>query len=120
RAGVAAVPKRNACLYGVVQSAFPGIHHAELVIGVDIVIQPHVELVPLGWVERTPVGIVETTNAPRPPDACRIQAVADGVIVRRWHPSQYYVLNKTGRIVSRPEGIAAEHAEGLKISGCAR
>ena len=39
------------------QVAFPGVDDAELVIGVEVVIEPHVELIPVG-VGSVSIGLV--------------------------------------------------------------
>ena len=96
-----------------VQVAFPGIDETRLVIRVEVVIQTHVELVPIRVVAVAVVKI-ETADPPCPAIACHVQTVdrdrrpASNIaeracrirkIVRERHPRKHYALNPT--VISR-------------------
>ena len=100
---------------GHIPASFPGVDETELVIGVEVVIDPRVELVPVG-VQSIGAGEVIAIDPPREANAGRVQAVANRVIVGLRHSRQQRVLDEARRIVSQPEWIAGEHAELLKIT----
>ena len=108
---------RHASLRGVSEEAVE-----ELVVRViEVVIDPRVELIPIG-VHSVSVRLVQTIDAARKPDAGGVQTVANGVIVWERHSREPDVLDKTARVVCRPECIAGaavgkrEHVEGLEIT----
>src|SRR5206468_5741161 len=119
RAIVPAGPLLDAGLCGVVEAAFVRMGETELVIGTEAMIEPYVELVAVGVVSIS-IGLVYATDPAREAKARRIQTV-DGQsrshraacctceVVRQRHSGEQRVLNKTGRIKSRPVRIAAEH-----------
>ena len=102
RAAVAARPLRDAGLRVHSKSAFPRVDHAELVIGVEVVIDPHVELIAV-FVLGNSHSMIEAADAADEANAGGIQAVADRVVVRQRHSREQHVLDEAGRIVSRPE-----------------
>ena len=82
---------------------FIRVHETKLVVGIEVVIDPHVELVAVIVFDVTSGAVVLAVDAARKPNARRIQTVADRVIVRQRHSRKQGVLDKTRRIVSRTE-----------------
>src|SRR5215471_3582644 len=66
---------------------FPSQRIRNLVAVVDLIVEPHVVLIPVGRLGISG-GAVQACIAPLPSDACRVQTVADGPVVRRRHPAQ--------------------------------
>src|SRR5215467_13690644 len=88
-------------------------------------IDPHVELIAIDVISVSDIGI-EAIQGTSKSNACRVQAVANRVVVRQRHSCKQCVLDKARRIISRPVWIAhcsialREHAELLEISGRTR
>src|SRR5688500_7018668 len=83
--------------------------------GVEIVIDPRIELVTIDVRSVSRVFLLPVDPA-RPPITGSIQAVAYRVIVGQRHSREQHFLDEAGRIISGPEGITIKHAELLQIS----
>ena len=62
-------PKRNACLCRMIQAAFPGVDHASFMVGIEVMVNPNVDLIPVRLIERTSVEIVEAVDPASPAKA---------------------------------------------------
>src|SRR4029453_16510124 len=94
---------------------FTAADQVELVTGVEVMIDAEVDLVAVVVRAGSSEHIVTAVMA-NPAIPCRIQTVAGPKVVRKWHLCED-PLDPSGLIEARPQRIAGEYAERLKIAG---
>ena len=53
----------------MIQAAFPGVDHASFMVGIEVMVNPNVDLIPVRLIERTSVEIVEAVDPASPAKA---------------------------------------------------
>src|SRR5262249_15789335 len=115
-------PLHDAGLKGIVDVAFIGVHDTELVVCIEVMIEPHIELIPIG-VDAISIRLVQTVNPARKANARCVQTIAGRVVVRHRHSGKPGILDKTAWIetgaewIARPSIWKLENIEGLEIAG---
>src|SRR5438128_2456563 len=95
----------------VIDGTFDRGDAAQLVVGVEVMIDANIDLVAIVLIVRVSIGDVRAIDAAGPAITRCIQPITDGVIVRHGHNVNERIFDEPARIVSRPQWIAPKDAE---------
>ena len=100
----------------MIETPLPGVDKTELMRGIEVVIQPQVELIAVVLVVGVPVSQIRAADSSSPLNTGRVQAITHGEIVRLRHVRQQYLAYETGRVIAGPLRIKREHVDLLNAA----